>query len=64
MENGTHFWAIFLDSVGNGLVMMCKYDFGIYVCGAWENSVPESEFKVIEIVPFPKGYEAKDLYYR
>lgn len=57
---GTHFWAL----MDGNLVVIGKEKDGYYVCGGWECSIREEEFDIIELINFPKGYNAENLYYK
>lgn len=64
LHTGTHFWAKFTNAYGGELAMIMKDSFGLYyVCGGWECPVGEEDFEIIELVPFPDGYDASKLNY-
>lgn len=65
LKNGQHFWATMTDSGSTELVMMMKDNKGnYYVCGGWECPIDERSFKIIELISFPNGFTADNLYYK
>jgi len=59
---GQSFWAL----IDGELIILSKEkgDDEYSVLGLWEGSLHWHQFKVIELIKIPKGYEKNKLYYQ
>lgn len=63
LKIGDHFWALMHDKL---VIITYKHDNnGFYLCrSSWECSLKRTDFKFIEMINKPVGYENIELYYR
>lgn len=53
LEEGEHFWGRYVSKIDNDLKVFGVINGEIYVCGAWEGSIPSNDIDFVTRIPKP-----------